>query len=412
MRSIKHIVKILLMVALIMCFGIALGYEGNIKRDNNLINFYFEKSQLSVDTIKNMEESEDGLPLVGWREDNLQSAVNPDLNRTANNLNVLSIKGSSSLLTRGQILFKDDLEGCLIDEDASYKLFGSLNCVGREILYNDRTLVVRGILKGTNSNIMIQLPDDSSVVLNGLTIDGTDLSTTKISDFRMRYGIDELDIDGGIYHMIAKVIVMIVPLIALLLILIKIVVSSLKVKNKPVLILSYVLMFLLSIFIVLKVSNIKLNIPLDMLPNKWSDFSFWGKMIGEYAERFEVVMYMKKYGIDIYNIQNMLKSIGFSILSIVLFVISLKVIKISNLKELIVANGIVILASFATVMVVWFKFGFDVNITMLWWLYPLYLCGDYFMKVHQKYMVEEDKLAIDIEEKEISEEDKLIEVGI
>ena len=87
---------------------------------------------------------------------------------------MLAIKGSSNLLVKGSNLFADDLEGCLIDNDTSYKLFGSSNCIGREIVYNDRTLVVRGILKGSKSNMIIQIPDDSMKALDGLTIDGTD----------------------------------------------------------------------------------------------------------------------------------------------------------------------------------------------------------------------------------------------
>ena len=46
-----------------------------------------------------------------------------------------------------------------------------------------------------------------------------------------------------------------------------------------------------------------------MIPNKWSDFDFWSKMAKEYKEKFEYVLYMKKYGVDIYNIENLLNSI-------------------------------------------------------------------------------------------------------
>ena len=33
------------------------------------------------------------------------------------------------------------------------------------------------------------------------------------------------------------------------------------------------------------------------------------------------------------------------------------------------------------------EYKFDVNVAMIWLIYPLYLCGDYFIKVHGKYLI-------------------------
>lgn len=166
-RYLKHILRIILMFALIMCWGISLGYANNIGSNNKTLNFYFENDNYNLELVNTIKESEKELSVVGWAEESLQSASNPDLGKDADKLNVLAIKGSSNLLVDGSNLFADDLEGCLIDNDTSYKLFGSSNCIGREIVYNDRTLVVRGILKGSKSNMIIQIPDDSMQVLDG-----------------------------------------------------------------------------------------------------------------------------------------------------------------------------------------------------------------------------------------------------
>ena len=277
-RYLKHIVRIILMFALIMCWGISLGYANNIESNNKTLNFYFENDKYNLELVNSIKESEKELAVVGWAEESLQSATNLDLGKSASELNVLAIKGSSNLLVKGSNLFADDLEGCLIDNDTSYKLFGSSNCIGREIVYNDRTLVVRGILKGSKSNMIIQIPDDSMKALDGLTIDGTDFTLNKIEDFKMRFGISELAINGNVYYMLAKFISMIFPIIALVLILIKVISSLFKSRNKPVLVGIYIIMALTFVFIFFKVTNIKISIPLDMIPNKWSDFDFWSKM--------------------------------------------------------------------------------------------------------------------------------------
>lgn len=403
-RYLKHIVRIILMFALIMCWGISLGYANNIESNNKTLNFYFENDKYNLELVNSIKESEKELAVVGWAEESLQSATNLDLGKSASELNVLAIKGSSNLLVKGSNLFADDLEGCLIDNDTSYKLFGSSNCIGREIVYNDRTLVVRGILKGSKSNMIIQIPDDSMKALDGLTIDVTDFTLNKIEDFKMRFGISELAINGNVYYMLAKFISMIFPIIALVLILIKVISSLFKSRNKPVLVGIYIIMALTFVFIFFKVTNIKISIPLDMIPNKWSDFDFWSKMGKEYKEKIEYVLYMKKYGVDIYNIENLLKSALYSIFTIILFVINLRVIKINDIKQLIINNGVLVVSSFVAVLIIWAKYKFDVNVAMIWLIYPLYLCGDYFIKVHGKYLIYEDEVNTEIKNSDIIEE--------
>lgn len=392
----KHIIKIIVIFTLIMCWGISLGYANNIGSENKTLNFYFENENYNTEIIKSIKEADPELAIVGWAEEALQSANNPDLGKTASDLDVLTIKGSSNLLVKGSNLFTDDLEGCLIDSDTSYKLFGSSNCVGREIVYNDRTLIVRGILKGSKANIMIQASEDPSQVLDGLTIDGTDLTLNKIEDFKMMFGINEMAISGNIYYMLAKLIALMFPIIALVLILIKVIASLFKSRNKPVLVILYILMTIASVFIFFKITNIKISIPLDMIPNKWSDFDFWSKMGKEYKEKFEYVLYMKKYGVDIYNIENLLKSVLYSVFTIILFVINLRIIKIDDIKTLIINNGVSILCSFVAILMIWNKYNFDVNITMIWLIYPLYLCGDYFIKVHGKYLIYEEEVNTEV----------------
>lgn len=400
-RQVKHIIKVILIFALVMCWGITLGYTNNIEKKNSTINFYFENSDINTAMIKNIEESRSDISVVGWTEKSLQSATNPDLNRNVNELKVLAIKGNSSLLFDGALLFQDDKEGCLIDTETSYKLFGSKYSIGKEITYGERKLIVRGIHNGTKSNIIVQLLDEDTDTLDGLTIDGTDMTLNKIEEFKTQFGIKEMAIKSGLYHSIAKLLSMAFPIIALVLILIKVIVYFFKAKKKPVLKAIYISMAIITIFIFFKVTRLNLSIPLDMIPNKWSDFDFWGRMWKENIEKIQYVMYMKKYGLDIYNIENLIMSGIYSILTIILFVINLNFIKIKDIKELIYVVSINVICTFIAVLTIWSKFNFDVNITMLWVLYPLYLCGNYFMNVHGKYLIyEENDIAQEIRIKE------------
>lgn len=384
-RQVKHIIKVILIFALVMCWGITLGYTNNIAKENNTVNFYFENGNINASIVKKIEENKGGISVVGWTEKSLQTATNPDLNRNANNLKVLAIKGNSSLLFDGALLFQDDKDGCLIDTETSYKLFGSTHSIGKEITYGERKLIVRGIHDGTKSNIIVQLLDDANDVLDGLTIDGTDMTLNKIEEFKTKFGIQEMAVSGGIYHGVSKVFSMVLPIIALVLILIKVITYFFKVKRKPVLKIIYISMAIITVVVFFKITKLNLSIPLDMIPNKWSDFDFWSKMWKENVEKLQYVLYMKKYGIDIYNIENLIMSGLYSILTVILFVINLKVNKVKDIKELIYIVAVSVLCTFIAVLTIWSKFSFDVNVTMLWVLYPLYICGNYLMDVHEKY---------------------------
>ena len=277
-RKLKPIVNIILMFALVMCWGLTIGYSENIKPSREVINFFFEESNVTTSKVKELKEIKKDVDIVGWREDSLQTVINPDLSRTASELKVLLIKGDSSLILNSVFLFEDDKQGCLIDEDTAYKLFGSKNAIGRELQFSDRTLVVRGIHKETKANLILQLLDDEEVKLDGISLDGSKFTLTEMKDFKMQSGLQELPIKGGIYYTVSKMMSMIIPIIILILLLSKVGINLLKERRKPVLFIIYLAVAFAIIIIFFKITNIKIQIPLDMIPNKWSDFDFWGEL--------------------------------------------------------------------------------------------------------------------------------------
>ena len=54
-RYLKHIVRIILIFALIMCWGISLGYANNIGSENKTLNFYFENENYNTELIKTIK---------------------------------------------------------------------------------------------------------------------------------------------------------------------------------------------------------------------------------------------------------------------------------------------------------------------------------------------------------------------
>ena len=118
---IKHLIKIILIFAMIMCWGIAISYCDKVKSSDIITTIYLRdsgNSKLDFEDIKeNITES-----FVSWKEKNNEMVSVSELNKT-NNVTVLSIYGDSSLLIDGPVLFRDDIEGCLIDENTAFLKF-------------------------------------------------------------------------------------------------------------------------------------------------------------------------------------------------------------------------------------------------------------------------------------------------
>ncbi len=51
-----------------------------------------------------------------------------------------------------------------------------------------------------------------------------------------------------------------------------------------------------------------------------------------------------------------------------------------------------------------FIYNFDVNTTMIWLIYPLYLCGNYFINIHGKYLIYEEEVNTEVENNDIIDE--------
>lgn len=86
-------------------------------------------------------------PAVFWQEQKNAVVSNAWWGR-GTSVTVLTLYGSSSLLFPEQAyLDETDRDGCLIDQNTSWNLFGDENAVGQEVEYQGKTYLVRGILK-------------------------------------------------------------------------------------------------------------------------------------------------------------------------------------------------------------------------------------------------------------------------
>lgn len=329
---IKHIVMLSLSIITIMCFILSINYTFNLKKEKHTINIYFDDENMSLSNIKSIREEEkkkeNPVIFTAWKQESKQSIENEEFNRRIEVTSIL-VNGDSSLIANGTILFEDDKEGCLIDEDIAYKLFGDTNIIGKKIKYEDRELIVRGIHKGTSSTIFMQTLDNYEGNINGITLyKGKD---TNIKSFMTSYGLFDNIVDNKIYYNFSKFCVLVLPAIILVFIEFKLFKKALQAKNKYILKSLYIILILILLIIFIKVINIK--IPLEMLPNEWSDFKFWGELYKTYVKKIKYFLYMKKYNIDIFMIEYTGKVMFFSLISLISFLINKSLFKVHITKK-------------------------------------------------------------------------------
>ena len=173
-RIFSHVIKIALVLAMIICWVLSIGYTNRLTSVKNTFNIYFDKEEyLPADIYKMQQEEKDKdnpLAFTGWYEKEKQSILNNNFNRTIES-NIIFICGNSYLVAEGPVLFEDDIKGCLIDEETAYKLFGSNDVIGNTIIYDNREFIIRGIHRAMEDTIIMQAESDSKDKIQGLLID-------------------------------------------------------------------------------------------------------------------------------------------------------------------------------------------------------------------------------------------------
>lgn len=386
----KHVIKLAIVFAMIMCWVLSIGYANELKIIDKSLNIYFQDNSYTVDTIYNMQsavnEKEDSISFIGWSEKENVIVTNANFNRSEE-LNLLSVCGSTGLIVKGQILFADDTLGCLLDENSAYKLFGSTDVIGNKLILNEKEYTIRGIHQGVEDTMVIVADKDSKEIVNGITIDTNDASRTEIDEFINQYGFPTMSVNNNIYYYIANFFTALLPMIILMIVIITFIKEIFINRDKPILSIIYLSILAVFIFVFFKISNYSISIPLDILPNKWSDFDYWGQLIKEYMEKFKYLLYMKKYSMDIFYMSYMWKAIGFGIVSIILFFISKRFIKVNNSEQLLVW----ILISFAMVFVVlvrlYYKEYYGLNSIKIWIMIPYYCVFKFLVNKNNTFKV-------------------------
>ncbi|WP_313134043.1 ABC transporter permease [Anaerocolumna sp.] len=198
-------------------------------------------------------------------------------------------------LTKGNLLTPDDYEGCMIDQGAAYKLFGSIDPVGNVITYKNKQYYIRGIIKSPEPVFFIQINDIRHTYANIELVyvdkeNGQELADAFVTQNNLAssYTILEGCFYAGILARFYKIPVWFLGLYMMY--------QILRViwKRRTLPLQVFVLLLgLISVWMGVKwLLEFQLYIPERLIPTKWSDFSFWVERYKEFQNQIKQMAYL------------------------------------------------------------------------------------------------------------------------
>ena len=374
---------------MIICWVLSIGYTNRLASVKNTFNIYFDEEEyFPADIYKMQKEEKDkgnSLVFTGWHEKEKQTVLNSNFNRRVES-NIIFICGQSSLVAEGPILFEDDIKGCLIDEETAYKLFGSNDVIGNTIIYDSGEFIIRGIHRAMEDTIIMQAESDSKDKIQGLLIDISNDGIKNIKLISERYGVKEYGVNSTVYYNLGKMCTSMLPLIILLIIVWSALKKAIEIKDRPVLFIFSIMMIIVWIIAFFCITRYKISIPVDILPNKWSDFDYWSKFFQECMDKIKYVIYMKKYMLDIYVISYLNKIFLCTIIAIILFFVNKRNIEINSMKELFISIIALFIITFMAIYILKESIFINKSSAVIWLIYPYYLLYGYVYLIKEQFL--------------------------
>ena len=225
-------------------------------------------------------------PLALWRVQSDQMLYG-DLHPAPATGEVLEYYGEVACLLPRQFrsgYWPGDRQGCVIDVEAAYILWGSCDGVlGRPLQWNGNTWYVRGILEGMDGLAVFPADETSETAFSGLWLDlsATEGGSIAAEQILRAYQMPIGDItDLGMFAWIAK---MMAALPASLLwgwLMLRIASRLWRLRHTRMLLLFSVPPLALTAAAASWAAGFPWTIPERFLPTRWSDGSFWSELAG------------------------------------------------------------------------------------------------------------------------------------
>lgn len=303
------------------CLAIAAGASEQLRKTERFAEIILQvpmKMQEADMLMENAAEDDDVYQLVFISEEKDRRVEWPAAGRNAK-ADVLAVGGQTNLLSEdNQWLIREDREGCLISADIAKALMGSSKMVGEELTIGAKTYIVRGILKKL-SGCIITAPDEQTEFgrVRIKVPDGQTAARVK-EMVGNKNGISGTLLEYSLLYQLAVLSLWLLPLCiftSFLLWLRSNRKHSRITKEKFI----WIGLSLAAVILFCWMARGLIAIPRDMIPSKWSDFSFWVRLFEDKTAAIKFLLSQEKTVLDGGYLGMFVKAAGFGILSVVLY---------------------------------------------------------------------------------------------
>ena len=329
----KNWTRFLLLPVVIVLYSFAIFFSQTAKKNADLTYIILAQNidSTTAEEIFAQEKTlTDSVGFCFWGEAETQTVTCEETGGIARVSKVI-LSGNPGLMGAGILAWQD---GCFIDKGTAQKLFGTDTCGGQTLWQNDIPFRVFGTIETFEPTMLTIAGHTDGSILNRCVLSVPAESGKQIaSAFMIRWGLQGNLVDFYPLWTMCHNLLLLAPAILLIAAFIWGVrkirtihgengfsASQIPILIKPALFLLSVIclfLFLASQFIVLQ----------DMIPSRWSDFSFWGNWLETQEENFRHVMLTPMGNAHLQMMLNMLKSLICTIASVLL---ALKMIRRQN----------------------------------------------------------------------------------
>lgn len=215
---------------------------------------------------------------------------------------VCGLLGDASLYdNRIQGFSELDKEGCIVDEETAYTLFGSKAAAGSEIFLKGEKYVIRGIVPWKQRIMIIRPKDGKSVYTRAFVRPGTGETAKAAGEaFLLRNGFSGITAREP-YIKSISFLFLFFPLFVLWLF------GFLMAWRERKELIWKGMCVLMTVFLFFWLSR-QIQIPRDWIPGKWSDFSFWSEKWKEEMEGLRMYLMLPKTPMETEQLLLLLKT--------------------------------------------------------------------------------------------------------
>lgn len=282
----KRILKAGIFAAVFLLYFMGVRANGPLQEEISTVTLFMENQGTDLAAAREIcrqeEEEEQGeedtggaLPLCFWGEEPNRTLTCRETGSSSIVTEILTWGSPQLILPEGEALFLWE-DGCLLDRETSFELFGTENAAGQIVWCQDKPCTVRGTFESSRNLMIRQVREEDGETLRAVSmkLSDTDQAAAQTQQFSLKYGLTGEWVDFIFWGALAQDLLLLLPGILCGAGVRQLARTGREMGTSWGKAAFYLGGGLLGVGAVLVLSGY-FTVPASMIPGEWSDFSFW-----------------------------------------------------------------------------------------------------------------------------------------